>query len=239
MNAQRQQELDSLQHSMRTMLLVVGLITAIGFIAIFFAGVMQARALARLAEFSQQLRTALPAPRFAELGNGPALAGTGTGEPVEVSSNNLLGAIDRLQKRLEEMETVAAGTTQTFTNGHKAISAPATSAKMGSILGQGQSLLNLDQPEEALARFEEALVMDPQNIEAWIKKGTALERLQRSDEAVAAYDQAIAADNCTATAYLFKAGIFNRQKKYAEALECYEQALSVQQKSRAGTAAKA
>ena len=235
LNAQRQQELDSLQHSMRTMLLVVGLITAIGFIAIFFAGVMQARALARLAEFSQQLRTALPAPRFAELGGGAALSVAG--EPADASTHNLLGAIDRLQRRLEEMETAAA-TTQTSTNGHKQIAAPTPNPKIGPILGQGQSLLNLDQPEEALERFEEALVIDPQNVEAWIKKGTALERLQRTEEAVAAYDQAIAADNCTATAYLFKAGVFNRQKKYAEALQCYEKALSVQQKSRSGAAAK-
>ena len=82
-------------------------------------------------------------------------------------------------------------------------------------------------------QFDQALTVEPTNVEAWIKKGTALERLQKIDEAIAAYDEAIAADNSTATAYLFKAGVYNRQKKYAEALQCYEKALSVQQKSRA------
>ena len=39
--------------------------------------------------------------------------------------------------------------------------------------------------------------------------------------------------------YLASGDAYAGQKKYAEALECYEKALSVQQKSRAGTAAKA
>ena len=133
-----------------------------------------------------------------------------------------------------------ASSTQTATNGHKQITLNApTNSQLATLLGKGQTLLNLDQPEQALERFEEAIALEPQSIEAWIKKGTALEKLQRIDEAIAAYDQAIAVDNSTATAYLFKAGVYNRQKKYAEALQCYEKALSAQQKARAGQSAAA
>lgn len=235
LNAQRAQELESLRRSTRTMLVVVGVITGLGFLAVLFAGFVQVRAMTRLAEVSHQLRAALPAPRLAEL----ASAGLATGhEQVESANANLLGAIDRLQKRLEEMESATAAT-HTSTNGHKQIAAPVANTRVTTILGKGQALLNLDKPEQALEHFEEALAIDPMNVEAWIKKGTALERLQRIDDAIAAYDQAIATDTSTATAYLFKAGVYNRQKKYAEALQCYEKALNAQQKSRGTQTAEA
>ena len=235
LNAQRAQELDSLRRSTRTMLVVVGMITGLGFIAVLFAGFVQVRAMTRLAEVSHQLHAALPAPRLGELASGALAAGH---EQVEFANASLLGAIDRLQKRLEEMESATSGP-RTTTNGQKQINASAANAKIVTMLGTGQALLNLDKPEQALEQFEEALSLDPKNVEAWIKKGTALERLQRIDEAITAYDQAIAADNSTATAYLFKAGVYNRQKKYAEALQCYEKALSAQQKSRGTQTAQA
>lgn len=229
LNAQRQQEMESMRRSTRTMVTVVGIITAVGFVAVLFAGFVQMRAMARLAEVSRQLGVALPALRQLELGAGPSSAGEAIGQ----TNANLLGAIDRLERRLEDVETSAGGT-HTATNGHQQISLNAVApSKASTILSKGQALLNLGQPEEALAQFEQALEVEPNNVEAWIKKGTALERLQKIDEAIAAYDQAIAADHSTATAYLFKAGVYNRQKKYAEALQCYEKALSVQQKSRA------
>jgi tetratricopeptide (TPR) repeat protein len=189
----------------------------------------------RLAEVSRQLRMALPAPRAGELIAGALTAGH---EQIDFANANLLGAIARLQKRLEETESMAPDT-HTATNGHKQIVPSAASAQAVTIMGKGQALLNLDKPEQALEHFEEALNIDPKNVEAWIKKGTALERLQRIDDAIAAYDHAIATDSSTATAYLFKAGVYNRQKKYAEALQCYEKALSVQQRSRVAQTAAA
>jgi tetratricopeptide (TPR) repeat protein len=235
LHIQRQQEMDSLQRSTRLMLTVVGIVTGVGFLAVLFAGFVQVRAMTRLADISHHLQLALPAPRVAEL--PPALAAGQ--ENVDAANSNLLGAISRLEKRLEDVEASATPGTQTATNGHKQIAAPVSAnPSVVSILGKGQALLNLNKAEEALEHFEQAATLDPKNVEAWIKKGTALERLQRIDEAILAYDQAIATDNSTATAYLFKAGVYNRQKKYAEALQCYEKALSVQQRSR-GQIAKA
>ena len=237
LHMQRQQEMDSLQQSTRAMLTVVGIITGVGFLAVLFAGFVQLRATTRLTDISRHFQLALPAPRLSELGSHTL---TGGHEAVESANTNLLGAIARLERRLEDMEAAAGSATQTSTNGHKQISAT-TSANpsLVTILGKGQALLNLNKAEEALEHFEEVISLDPKNVEAWIKKGTALERLQRVDDAIVAYDQAIATDSSTATAYLFKAGVYNRQKKYAEALQCYEKALSVQQRSRGAHTAKA
>jgi tetratricopeptide (TPR) repeat protein len=235
LNAQREQELQNLQRSTHTMIVIVGITTAVGFIAVLIAGFVQARAAMRLSEVSRQL-AALPAPRFAELTAGTGVSAALSGESVEAANASLLGAIDRLEHRLEEMETTAGGT-HTATNGHKQIATVGSStSQIATVLSKGQTLLNLDKPEEALSEFDEALQIDPHSIEAWIKRGTALERLQRVDEAIASYDQAITIDGSTATAYLFKAGVYNRQKKYAEALQCYEKALNAQQKSRASQA---
>ena len=236
LHVQRQQEMDSLQRSTRAMLTAVGVITALGFFAVVFAGLVQVRAMTRLTDVSRHLQLALPAPRVAEIGPG---ALPPSHEALELANTNLLGTIARLERRLEDVEAAATTATQTATNGHKQIPAPASAnPSLMTILGKGQALLNLNKAEEALEHFEEALNIDPKNVEAWIKKGTALERLQRIDDAIVAYDQAIATDSSTATAYLFKAGVYNRQKKYAEALQCYEKALSVQQRSRGAQVAK-
>lgn len=101
-----------------------------------------------------------------------------------------------------------------------------------SLLGKGQTLLKLDKPEAALACFDEALAIDPDNTDALVKKGAALERLQRLIEAVDCYDRAIATDNSMTMAYLYKGGVFNRMERYTEALECYERALKTQDKGR-------
>jgi tetratricopeptide (TPR) repeat protein len=221
-NAQRHNEMENLQRSARTLFIIVGVVAALGLGAVLFAGVVQVRAMTRLADVSQQLRAALPAP-----GAGPALLGNG--QPIEASNAQLFGAIDKLEARLQAMEQAGGGSGQ---NGLVALPQASGTAAITTLLAKGQTLLNLNKPEEALELFNDALAVEPRHVEAWIKKGTALERLQRIDEAIEAYDQAISADNSTATAYLFKAGVFNRQKKYAEALQCYEKALSVQQKAR-------
>jgi tetratricopeptide (TPR) repeat protein len=232
LNTQREQELRDLQRSTHKMIIIVGIATGAGFIAMMITGFLQMRATSKLNDASRQW-AALPQPRFAEL---PAPGGNVSGVPVDAASANLLGAIDRLEHRLEEMEATTGGT-QTATNGHKMI-APSVSAssQIATVLSKGQAL-NMDKPEEALEQFDEALQLEPRNIEAWIKRGTALERLQRIDEAITSYDEAISIDGSTATAYLFKAGVYNRQKKYAEALQCYEKALNAQQKSRTATPA--
>jgi tetratricopeptide (TPR) repeat protein len=215
--------------------LIAFLVTAVGLVAVLFAGFAQVRAMTRLAEVSTQLRGAFPAMQLTE-GSSAAMLPPAR-EPLDAANTKVLGAIERLQKRLEDMEAAAAGT-QTTTNSHKPTPAPTVDTQVTTVLAKGQTLLNLNNPEEALGQFNEALRIDPRNTEAWIKKGTALERLQRVEEAITAYDQAIAVDSSTATAYLFKAGVYNRQKKYAEALQCYEKALVAQQKGRAQAAVR-
>jgi tetratricopeptide (TPR) repeat protein len=101
-------------------------------------------------------------------------------------------------------------------------------------LRKGQSLLEENQVDAAMACFDEVIALEPGNAEAWVKKGLSLERLNRLDEAIRMYDRAIAADNRLTVAWLYKGGTLNRMERYDEALQCYEQALRTQQASYAG-----
>ena len=195
------------------------------------------------------------------LGPSRAVAALGAGEaslvptgPAEQSNARLLGVIERLEKRISELEHIAqtsqpsaanvtAGepnkTTDTITGAASSGSRPqppeADERKAGiaALVGKGQSLLNLGQAEDALGCLNEALRLDAANVEALVKKGNALEKLDRLEEALACYDRAIAADGSVTLAYLHKGSLFNRMARYNEALACYEEALKTQSKARA------
>ena len=78
---------------------------------------------------------------------------------------------------------------------------------VSSLLAEGQSLLDDNEPEKALQCFDTILAALPEHAETLIKKGGALERIGRLDEAVASYDRAIAADGTMTIAYLHKGGV--------------------------------
>lgn len=54
------------------------------------------------------------------------------------------------------------------------------------------ALRQLGRKDEALARFDDALVLQPRDPEAWVSRGTVLNDLGRYDEAVASFEKAIA-----------------------------------------------
>jgi tetratricopeptide (TPR) repeat protein len=239
---QRAQELEAMQSSNKVMLVVAGLFAALGLLAMVFMAYFQWRTINRLAEISAAL------PMAHALGAGPALAALGAGDPhlvsvspPEQSSQRLLGALEQLEKRIHELEHTAQpplNETPPPPNGEAVAAATGEpgatpdAARITMLLGKGQSLLNLDQAEEALGCFDQVLALDPSHPEALVKKGAALERLRKLEEAIACYDRAIAANGSLTVAYLYKGGLFNRMERFSEALECYEQALRTQEARR-------
>jgi tetratricopeptide (TPR) repeat protein len=241
--SQRSRELEAMQSSNRVMLIVAGTFAAVGVLAMLVTAFFQWRSLNRLAEIS----TGLPA--FHALGPATPLAALGPGDGHLVSAGaadqsnlRLLGALDSLEQRIHQLEHA---TTPGDSNGKPTPARLADGVSPGAaiqqsnnsseqthsaLIGKGQSLLNLDKADEALACFDEILAHDPKHTDALVKKGTALERLRKLDEAIQCYDQAIAADQSLTIAYLYKAGLFNRQDRFGEALQCYEQALRTQEK---------
>jgi tetratricopeptide (TPR) repeat protein len=237
LTAQRTQSLETMQSSNRVMLIVAGTFAGLGFIALLLMAYFQWRTVSRLAEITTTFPAAhafgTPAP-IAALGAGDSPVVTvSSAEPL---NGRLLGAIDRLEKRINELETHPSSAVHGEANAEldHARSQPngdtEETPNLTLLLGKGQSLLNLDKPEEALACFEEVLTADPRHAEGLVKKGAALEKLRRLDEAAECYDRAITIDRNLTIAYLYKGGLFNRMERYGEALECYEQALRTQEK---------
>jgi len=246
---QRAGELEAVQRANHTMLLVVSAFAALGCVAILLTAYFQWRAVNRFTALTPAYpldRTLGPFRTLAALESGEnALATTERGDPV---SARLLSALERLEKRIQELERTSrpplgegaatnildlqsAGTAPAAESG--AAAATAKDAETGSLSAKGQTLLNLAKWEEAIACFDQVLAREPNNTDALVKKGTALERLRRPQEALSCYDQAIAADGSMTIAYLYKGGLFNRMERFTEALECYERALHTQEKRRA------
>lgn len=246
----RSRELDAMQSSNRVMLIVAGTFAGVGFLAMLLMVFFQWRAVNRLAEVA----TALPSARA--LGMGTPYGALGAGEsvvtagPAERSNARLLGALERLEKRIYELEHTAqpplpapslvtaaplvAASPQPADSGDARETATTADARnITALLGRGQALLDEDKPEAAAACLDELLQLQPDHAEALVKKGAALEKLRKLNEAIECYDRAIAADGSMTIAYLHKGGLFNRMEKFAEALECYEQALRTQEKKAA------
>ena len=134
---------------------------------------------------------------------------------VETSNARLLGAVEKLEKRILELEhephpalapenlpaekPEKTETQSVQTNGKL------PDAKSQDTMDREECIANLfsrrpvaderSEPEKALECFEVALRLYPEHAEALVKKGGALEKLGRLDEAIACYDHAIEADN--------------------------------------------
>jgi serine/threonine protein kinase len=68
---------------------------------------------------------------------------------------------------------------------------PTPTKSAEELLAQAILLNRNDKPQEALAKAEEALKLEPNNADAWAAKGFSLAKLDRENEAIAAYDRAL------------------------------------------------
>jgi tetratricopeptide (TPR) repeat protein len=238
---ERERQLQITRDSNRITMLLAASIVGIGLLALAFTALFQSRGLNRLTEIATGF-----AHERTVLGLPPAL---GPSERLLLASEHPGGAqtalaatVGRLERRILELENTPVPTPPAAENGAASSNGRSLPAReegpdrrppdrVAVLLGKGQVLLNLGQPENALACFDEAILAAPNRAETHVRKGMALERLKRLDEAVACYDRAIALNRSLTQAYLCKGGVFNQQERYAEALECYEQALRSEAKA--------
>jgi len=252
--------MDMVRKLNQTTRLAVGGLVVVMLIGIFAAVFMLLRGMNRFVEVFAAARQ----PGTLGVGNAVATLNAGSLHPgssgsVEQATARFLGAIDRLEHRIQGLEQTAqhhlgenvrtkplatAATTEQRPADRSESAQPGAgtapwpasltgrSTSLSSVLvGKGATLLHLGQAEEALQCFEEALASDPHHTEAWVKKGLALEQMQRLDEALESFDQALALDSSITAAYLHKGGVCNQLQRYSEALDCYEKALQTERKA--------
>jgi len=234
LTANRDREIETMQKSNRFLLTVAGVFGCVGIFAMVFTAWFLLRAMNRLAEVAAVFPPSMP---HATIG---LEAGRRELPALPAEGNRLLGAIDRLEKRIYQLEHTASAAhgDEAVSNGNSTkleiVVSPTGSLgehdRFPAVLAKGESLLEDGDSDGALACFDEALAIKPGEPATLVKKGTALERLKRWEEALDCYNQAIAADESLTLAYLYKGGVYNQLEKFSEALECYEQALRTQQK---------
>jgi tetratricopeptide (TPR) repeat protein len=232
MEADRLDALKDIQHADKMVLIAAGAFIALGFLVLLTSAWLQLSSIRRLTSVASHL-PATQTLQHMSLGDGQMLASLA----MEQSNNRFLAMIERLEKRLLEVEAAAQSAralTEAEVSAESSIALAAGSgSQVSMLLGKGQTLLKLDKAEAALDCLNEVLSIDPLNLDALIKKGAALERLSRFADAIACYDLAISHDSSMTMAYLYKGAVFNRMERYSEALECYEQALKARQKGHA------
>jgi len=236
LQSQQEREMEALRESNRNMLIVAGAFAGVGFLAMFLTSLFHFRSMNRLAGIASTLPVAA--------GYGPAMLAMeeerllDSPAGVRPAGQRLLSAIERLERRVHELEHTShvtidpAGAPNEASldmDGDQDRREGAPHDELSMLLGKGQALLSLGKSEEALICFDRALALHPGHAETLVKKGSALEKLNRLDEAISCYDQAIQANEAMTLAYLYKGGLFNRMERYDEALACYEQALKTQQ----------
>ncbi len=233
LTAKQAEQIESLQQSHRVTMMVIGVVAGIGLAGSIVLALLLLRAVMRRWEAGSSYPIPLTGPINA-LDAGQA--GLTTTDPATQSSQQLLGALERIEKRMKEIESANPDDHRELNR--EEIEMKRADAELAErvslLLGKGQALLNMQQHAEAMACFDEAIGLDPSNAVAYVKKAVALEKQGLYDDAIEQYDQAIALDDSLTMAYLSKGGILNRLDRYADALKCYEEALRAQQKVRVG-----
>jgi tetratricopeptide (TPR) repeat protein len=248
-SARSARELEGMQSSNRSMLIVAGTIASIAFLTMLITGYFQWRASKVWAEISSVSATARGgrASPVAALGiSSQPLVPSG---PLEDANLRFLKALEQLEKRIQHLEQSSKptlrihapasssgedeGLSATSMSGPTTVASDQAKAsqdpQIPELLRHGQLRLKENNLEAALKCFDQALLLNPNHPEALVKKGATLERLKRPSEAFEYYDLAIAADDKMTSAYLHKGSLYNRLERFKEALECYEKALRAQE----------
>lgn len=237
-SARSSQELEAIQRSNRSLLLVAGTIASFATLVMLASGFFQWRT----SRIWSHLSTLSSAPRPIIHGSIGGAADVGTQRLVqsgpEDSNQRLFGAIEQLEKRIQRLEQDSNPTLRIHAPeprsgeeaAHAVQSAPTHEVQIATLLAEGQAHLKENSPEAALKCFDQALALNSNHAEALVRKGATLERLKKLSEAFECYDSAIASDAGMTAAYLHKGSLYNRLGRFKDALEYYEKALRVQDK---------
>ncbi|HXG11259.1 MAG TPA: tetratricopeptide repeat protein [Gemmataceae bacterium] len=95
----------------------------------------------------------------------------------------------------------------------------------GVYLDEGVALAQQGKPDEAVARFQEALRLRPDYAEAHYNIGIVRAEQGRTDEAIASYREALRLNPDYAPAHINLGAVLARQGKLDEAIACHRQAL--------------
>ena len=116
--------------------------------------------------------------------------------------------------------------------------AEAKNAAIKTAFGEGVTLSNAGKNDEAIAKFNEVLVIVPKCVECYTNIGANYAQKKEWDKAEASYKKAIEVDPNSADAYNGLANVYNAQKKFDQAAEASAQAMKLRRRGRRVPAAR-
>ena len=96
-----------------------------------------------------------------------------------------------------------------------------------TLLNRAAALANAKRFGEALACYDRALKLRPNNVAALYGRATVLRRLKRSEEALANLDHALALKPDFAAALISRGKIVRLQGEIEEAIQCFREAMKL------------
>lgn len=96
---------------------------------------------------------------------------------------------------------------------------------------KGERLANSGNYAQALACFDKAVKMYPENNAAWVFRAVVLIHLERYEEAVASCNKALTIQPTDKQAWLFLGAALNHLGCYKESYDSYDKALGIQRQS--------
>ena len=112
-------------------------------------------------------------------------------------------------------------------------------SEIESLLKNGQTLLNLGNPKEALVFYQKVLDQEPNNLEALLKQGNIYGKLGRFEKAIICYDGVLLQEIDNTLALLNKGLSHHNLEQYGIAIECFDRVLKVKPQNTTGLYNKA
>ena len=205
----------------RDMMYIAGAFVVIGVLALLFTSYFHWRAVSRLGEIA----AALPAGRG--LGALSAIPALGLGENqllLEQTNTRLLGAIERLEKRIMELE--AHDSARHLTNGTPA-AAPVEARKEKTEAAAALPEMSVQPSKTTMTTGSDRFVEPSEQVTMLLGKGQSLMSQDLTEQAVTCFDEALALDPTNTELLVKKGDALEKLRRTKEALECYDRALAI------------
>ncbi|MEM4611551.1 MAG: tetratricopeptide repeat protein [Candidatus Nitrosocaldus sp.] len=103
----------------------------------------------------------------------------------------------------------------------------ASNAAVQDLFKKGLNKMADENLDEAIQYFDLALRLDPNLIDAWIKRGYCFFHLNNYSQAIISYDKALAIEPNNTEAWNLKALAFYRMKNYDKAIDCVNKVIDI------------
>ena len=96
-----------------------------------------------------------------------------------------------------------------------------------TVYNQGVYLQQQGQQEEAIAKFDEAILLDPQHVGAYNNRGIAYQNLGQYDRAIQDYDEAIRLNPQNTMTYNNRGSVYHTLGQHQRAIQDYDEAIRI------------